>query len=343
MDPLSITASIIAVLQATNAIISVCYDYSAVVKGSSSELSRVTEEVKSLRNLLESVAQLAEKAESADSNAESQLPTLKLFCKPDVGQLASGQVGSKRRRLIHALGWLLKEGETKKTPENIERFKATLNLALTVDQANLTQTIRDATLQTQRGLTKLDQSLASMAIDDQREKIYNWLSAPDPSLNQNQARKRRYSKTGTWFIESEWFVNWKANPDSLLWLHGIPGCGKTILASTIIEDVIQHCSLGRNSSLPVAYFYFDFNDSEKQKYEKMIRSLITQLSKQSVRTRALESLFSSYQGSRQPTADALLETLRHIVQEFDESFIILDTLDECEERQGLLEDIEEIA
>ncbi|KAF8249250.1 hypothetical protein K440DRAFT_598963 [Wilcoxina mikolae CBS 423.85] len=153
MDPLSVTASIIAVLQATNAIISVCYDYSTSVKGSSTELSRVTEEVKSLRNVLEAVAQLAQKAESADPTAGSQLPTLKSFCEPDVGQLAvclvelnalkdklappdwSGQEGSKRRRLVQALGWPLKEGETKKTLENIERFKATLNLALTVDQA----------------------------------------------------------------------------------------------------------------------------------------------------------------------------------------------------------------
>ena len=92
----------------------------------------------------------------------------------------------------------------------------------------------------------------------------------------------------------------------------------------------------------MAYFYFDFNDVEKQQHEKMIRSLITHLSIQSKSTpRALESLFSScMDGKRQPTTGALLETLRQMVQAFDETFIILDALDECKERRELLEDIE---
>ena len=152
MDPLSITASIIAVLQATNAVVSVCYDYSCAMKSSSWELPRVIEEVKDLRNVLETLEQLAKKAENADLAAKGRLPTLKLLCNPE-GLLAmclrelqelkekldppgwSGQVGSKRRAFIQALSWPLKEDDTKKTLEKIGRLKATLNLALTVDQA----------------------------------------------------------------------------------------------------------------------------------------------------------------------------------------------------------------
>src|SRR5438552_12640305 len=88
MDPLSITASIITVLQATNAVISICYDYSAAVNNFSWELPRVTGEVKSLRNVLETLEQLAKKAESADPAAEPQLPALKLLCESDAGPLA---------------------------------------------------------------------------------------------------------------------------------------------------------------------------------------------------------------------------------------------------------------
>jgi hypothetical protein len=154
MDPLSVTASIIAVLQATNAVVSVCYDYSSAVKGSSWELPRVIEEVKSLRGVLETLEPLARKAESgADPINKTRLPTLKLLCEPEKGQLAeclkelktlkeklappswSGQEGSKRSALIQALRWPLKEGDTKKTLENIGRFKATLNLAIAADEA----------------------------------------------------------------------------------------------------------------------------------------------------------------------------------------------------------------
>ena len=155
MEPLSVTASVIAVLQAANAVISVCYNYSAAVKDSPWELSRVTEEVKSLRNVLEALVQLAKQAETADPMAETKLPTLKLLCESDAkpGPLENcleelrwlekklsspkwaGADGSKRRAFVQAMSWPLKEGETTKTLERISRFKATLALALTVDQA----------------------------------------------------------------------------------------------------------------------------------------------------------------------------------------------------------------
>ena len=182
----------------------------------------------------------------------------------------------------------------------------------------------------------------SYAIDDNRKKIHRWLSAPDPWLNYNKALKERQAGTGTWFTESKQYAHWKTNPDSFLWLHGIPGCGKTILSSTIIEDIFYHCH--HDPTKAVIYFYFDFNDDEKQQHEKMTRSLITQLSSRHRGTsRVLAAFFSSHMnGERQPTSDALLTTLQQMIREFDETFVILDALDECKERQALLEDIDEM-
>ena len=90
------------------------------------------------------------------------------------------------------------------------------------------------------------------------------------------------------------------------------------------------------------YFYFDFKDVEKQGQEKMIRSLILQLSSQCGETpQSLEALYSScVNGGRQPTPSMLLATLHQMIESFEETFIILDALDECSERQELLEDIE---
>src|SRR5207248_5144261 len=93
------------------------------------------------------------------------------------------------------------------------------------------------------------------------------------------------------------------------------------------------------------YFYFDFNDVEKRQHEKMIRSLITQLSLRYTSTPSvLAALFSSnMNGERQPTSDTLLTTLQQMIREFAETFVILDALDECKERQKLLQDIDDIA
>ena len=91
------------------------------------------------------------------------------------------------------------------------------------------------------------------------------------------------------------------------------------------------------------YFYFDFKDVEKQGQEKMMRSLIVQLSSQLGSTpQSLEALYLSCEnGQRQPRSDMLLVTLHQMMESFEETFIILDALDECSERQELLDDIEE--
>jgi hypothetical protein len=113
-------------------------------------------------------------------------------------------------------------------------------------------------------------------------------------------------------------------------------------SSTIIQDVMLHCL--SDSTLAVTYFYFDFNDIEKQRYENLIRSLIMQLSMQSKSTpKALNTIYSRYQeGQQQPTTDALTWALQHMVGDFHQTFIILDALDECTEREELLGLIEKI-
>ena len=152
MEALSVTANIIAVLQAANTIISICCDYSAAIKGASWELPKVTKEVRSLRDVLELLAALAKRAENADPSADATLPALIQMCNSDTGPLAmcndeleslkkkleppkwTGPATSKRTALMQTLSWPLKEGETKKMLRNMERYKTTLNTALEIDQ-----------------------------------------------------------------------------------------------------------------------------------------------------------------------------------------------------------------
>jgi hypothetical protein len=155
--------------------------------------------------------------------------------------------------------------------------------------------------------------------------------------------KRRQADTGLWFLEGEDYAAWKTNPASFIWLHGIPGCGKTILSSTILQNILQYCA--NDPGKVVAYFYFDFNDTQKQSPELMIRSLVSQISQQCVKIpTTLETLFSSCDnGQRQPSLDGLLEVMHYMMQEFPETYIILDALDECTDRTELMAILERIA
>jgi len=186
--------------------------------------------------------------------------------------------------------------------------------------------VRDLTLNTNTAVEKLD-------IEHQEEKFERWLVPPDPSINWNKALQQRHAHSGLWFLQGEAFANWKKQPNSLLWLSGIPGCGKTILSSAIIKDLADSQHPG-----PLLYFYFNFDDTSKQTLENMVRSLISQLWYKREDTRMqLHSLFSSCDdGRQQPNCESLCQCLLNMIRLVDEVWIVLDALDECRTRRGTL-------
>lgn len=109
-----------------------------------------------------------------------------------------------------------------------------------------------------------------------------------------------------------------------MYLHGIPGCGKTILSATVVDD------LDKSHSPNLLYFFFDHSDDEKRSYEKAVRSFICQLYRQRDDCRAeVDSLYSSYgDGERQPDQASLLALLQNLIHKAGEVWIVLDALDE---------------
>jgi hypothetical protein len=85
----------------------------------------------------------------------------------------------------------------------------------------LAREIKDDIVKLSDGVAKLQIEQKTFTEDERRQKIYQWLSPPDPSSNHNSACKKRQPTTGAWFIESDEFKKWKMGPNSFLWLHGI--------------------------------------------------------------------------------------------------------------------------
>jgi DNA replication protein DnaC len=100
-------------------------------------------------------------------------------------------------------------------------------------------------------------------------------------VNFQKAVNQQQAGTGRWFLESEQFSTWKTDAASFLWLYGIPGCGKTILSSTILQTIFEYCQ--EDIVKTVAYFFFDFTDPKKQDAKLMIFSLISQLPNNTLR------------------------------------------------------------
>ena len=175
------------------------------------------------------------------------------------------------------------------------------------------------------------------------EKIKDWLSPPNPWSNHASARQRREPQTGTWLLQSDKYQEWKAGKRRHLWLHGKAGCGKTVLCSTLIEDIREHCDASTNSVCGI--FYFSFSDYQKQSYESLLRSLVVQLGWRAPTSSMLLQAYAKLNRSL-PGIEELEKILLASFESYDDVFLLFAALDECPEgielRQHVLEGLERL-
>ncbi|THY69692.1 Pfs, NACHT and ankyrin domain protein [Aureobasidium pullulans] len=216
-----------------------------------------------------------------------------------------------------------------------------------LDSADVTKTSRaiEVIEQLSEDVQKMGVSLKGVAktMDEtQANTVYHnivkWLSAPDPSTNYNEAQEQRREGTGSWFLQGQALKEWKEKPCARMWLHGLSGCGKTILSSSII-GLLQHED---PAPCPLIYFFFDFRNSAKQSLDGMLRSLVTQLYQQlpHLRHHVEESCESHKRSTQQPSRDSLKGLYDTMARDAAWIRMVLDAVDEAPERSDLLDWIE---
>ncbi|KAF8345390.1 hypothetical protein F5887DRAFT_1282634 [Amanita rubescens] len=169
------------------------------------------------------------------------------------------------------------------------------------------------------------------------EKFKKWLNAPDPSINHNNIRKKHYKGTGQWLLGDERYVAWKEQSNSFLWINGISGCGKTIICSTVIEDL--KAIVKNQPEIGFAYFYFDINDSAKQTSRGLLSSLVLSLTAKSKDYSLLERLYKEHDQLHKPTEDELLHLFMKLLQCFKQVYVAIDALDECDGYDQLFDQV----
>ncbi|CAI6094184.1 unnamed protein product [Clonostachys chloroleuca] len=85
-------------------------------------------------------------------------------------------------------------------------------------------------------------------------KVRNWLKPTDYLADSGEFRRHLLSQapgTGLWICETNAYLKWHDSPDhGSLWINGVPGAGKSVTASSII----QH--LKTTEDCPVLFFFF---------------------------------------------------------------------------------------
>ena len=81
--------------------------------------------------------------------------------------------------------------------------------------------------------------LSLVYLVESRKKILDWLSPIDYAKLQSDTLRKRQEGTGEWFLKTTAFTKWvegKQSPNTLF-CPGIPGAGKTMIVSIVINHL----------------------------------------------------------------------------------------------------------
>ncbi|KAK6342417.1 hypothetical protein TWF718_007818 [Orbilia javanica] len=175
----------------------------------------------------------------------------------------------------------------------------------------------------QRNLTK-----------EETRKLLNRLPAAEFSSQQNACYKTRQKGTGQWFLNSPEYQTWLENKQ-ILFCPGIPGAGKTILTSIVIDDLTDRYS--HNASIGIAYIFFDFKGTAQLHLDDLLLSIFKQLATSlALLSDCVSQVCEEYQRFNRLSRKTIIEALYKAVGFYSRTFIIIDALDECRSDLGKL-------
>lgn len=142
------------------------------------------------------------------------------------------------------------------------------------------------------------------------------------------------------FRTPEWPL-WIEGEYRCLWIHGIPGAGKSILASYLAEEIQKFCTSSSNNHLKLGYaYYYCYFGHNQDDSSHFLRWIIGQLCRQS--TNVPQELQDTHKSGRLPTFLSLLSILQSTLEEFRRVYIVLDAVDESIPRDELLRVIRDL-
>jgi hypothetical protein len=169
--------------------------------------------------------------------------------------------------------------------------------------------------------------------DKERQDILTWLVTTDPLSNHNKSCDLHEPHTGNWLTRSPEYVYWKSGSTCFLWLHGIPGAGKTILALFVFEDIKAFCKNSVLESTGWAYYYCYFGHNQDET-PYLLRWVINQLCRQmNAIPDKVRQLFLD--GGSPPTRE-LIVALCAVLRNYHRVYLVIDALDESLERVRIL-------
>jgi hypothetical protein len=172
----------------------------------------------------------------------------------------------------YRVGWARLQGaflakRTRETVENLHRQCLALNKLMAIDAvalaANTYQEVKKGQRQQQqmhhslhRAIEYVRAGIDNREASDEQRTILNWLTPIDYAVQHADFINRQQAGTGQWLLDSAEFKAWVDSEKQTLFCPGIPGAGKTILTSIVVDNLSTHFE--EDESVGITYIYCNF-------------------------------------------------------------------------------------
>lgn len=169
-------------------------------------------------------------------------------------------------------------------------------------------------------------------------KIRQWLQPTPYDLEPNEYSRHRASHlvgTGKWLTSTKTYRQWHSGDNGLLWIKGIPGSGKSVMAASIIDQLQQE-------NVPVLYFFFRQIIDANHRPIAALRDWLCQILSYSS---PLQGKLKGYLGRRLESLSPsdFWKDLKLALESFPRVYCVTDALDEMDEgNDGFLHSLAEL-
>ncbi|KAF7538549.1 hypothetical protein G7Z17_g12611 [Cylindrodendrum hubeiense] len=346
-DPLSVSVSIAGLISLGDVVFRAVFKYARAVKDAKSDIQSLADEINGLATVLRSLQALALDLESEGDSFD---PTLRIHCLSHCTKTfdkieqrvrkASNSFGkSKSEGITRQLKWPFSASETKELLTELSRHKGTITVALSADsmrklQQSLTRADEIANQVSRiEGIAKRIEINTQIAVDDEKQRVLDYFMKVNPQPNLEMSIKLQHAMTGLWLTEAPDFTHWLATPGSRLWLSGIPGAGKTVLAGAVVQEALMY-SHHATAKVSVGFFFCDYKNHSNGDPANILGAVASQLALQE--DGAFDILRNYYDDlhpkrglARTPDSEELRAKIGSMAELFDHTIVIIDGLDEC--------------
>lgn len=169
--------------------------------------------------------------------------------------------------------------------------------------------------------------------DQERQVIIDWLTKIDYIPQQIDFTSKCQDGTGQWVLDSNEFQTWLNTSRQTLFCPGMPGGGKTMITSIIVNYLCT--SYRKDANIGIAYIYCNFRNQEKQEPAQIFASLLRQLVQgRPCVPECVKSFYRLHKDKPGPPPNKILNILHAITAEYSRTFIVIDALDEIQVSDG---------